>query len=208
MRFGKYASTFSLLPALYNGEDAATKASPTPYTGKDAVMTASPTPFTGEDGVTKASPTLYVGEDGAMTASPPLYGGEDDLLFGVDFVLGFAVFSSQEGRKAVAIDRVDWIGDAIAGAEDVRCGLEARLVLVDEDGFIAIATAVGDFGVTEVGVEEQLLRLEEAPIEDEAVKTLTGENFDGAAQFAIIDREGGRDVLCIEEIGGAEDSDD
>lgn len=143
-----------------------------------------------------------------MTASPPVYSGEDGLLFGVDLVLGFAVFSSQEVRVAVAVDRVDRIGDAVAGAEDVRCGLEARLVLVDEDGFIAIATAVGDFGVTEIGVEKELLRLKEAPVEDEAVKTLTCENFDGAAQFAIIDREGGCDILCIKEIGVAEDTDD
>ena len=184
------------------------KASPTPYTGEDGAMTASPTPYTGEDAVTKASPTLYAGEDGAMTASHPVYSEEDGLLFGVDFVLCFAVFSSQEVRVTVAVDRVDRIGDAVASAEDVRCGLEARLVLVDEDGFIAIATAVGDFGVTEIGGKEQLLRLEEAPVKDEAMEALTGQYLDGAAQFAIIDREGGRDVLCIEEIGVAEDSDD
>ena len=181
-------------PALNGGEDGMTKASPTPYTGEDATM--------------KASPTLNGGEDGESKASPPLYGAGDDLLFGVDSVLCFAVFSRQEVRTAVAVDRVDRIGDAVAGAEDVGCGLETGLVLVNEDGFIAIAAAVGDFGVTEVGVEEKLLRLKEAPVEDEAVEGLTGEELDGAAQLAIIDREGGCDVLCIEEIGVTEDTDD
>ena len=185
-----------------------TKASPTLYNGEDAEYKASPTLNGGEDGTTKASPTSYGGEDGEAVASPPLYGAGDGLLFGVHSVLCFAVFSSQEVRTAVAVDRVDGIGDAVAGAEDVRCGLETCLVLVDEDGFIAIATAAGDFGVTEVGVEEKLLRLKEAPVEDEAVEGLTGEEFDGAAQLAIIDREGGRDVLCIEEIGVTKDSDD
>lgn len=184
------------------------KASPVLNGGEDDMTKASPTLNGGEDGTTKASPTSYGGEDGESKASPPLYGAGDDLLFGVHSVLCFAVFSSQEVRTAVAIDRVDWIGDAVAGAEDVRCGLETGLVLVDEDGLIAIATAAGDFGVTEVGVEEKLLRLKEAPIEDEAVEGLTGEELDGAAQLAIIDRKGGCDVLCIEEIGVAKDTDD
>lgn len=185
-----------------------TKASPTLYNGEDAEMKASPTLNGGEDGMMKASPTPYNGEDGESKASPPLYGAGDELLFGVHSVLCFAVFSSQEVRTAVAVDRIDWIGDAVAGAEDVGRGLETGLVLVDEDGFIAIAAAVGDFGVTEVGVEEELLRLKETPVEDEAVEGLTGEEFDGAAQLAIIDRKGGRDVLCIEEIGVTEDTDD
>ena len=184
------------------------KASPTLNGGEDGENLSSPTLNGGEDGTMKASPTSYGGEDGESKASPPLYGAGDDLLFGVHFVLGFAVFSSQEVRTAVAVDRVDRIGDAIAGAEDVRGGLETGLVLVDEDGFIAIATAAGDFGVTEVGVEEELLRLKEAPVEDEAVEGMTGEEFDGAAQLAIIDREGGCDVLCIKEIGVTKDSDD
>ena len=185
-----------------------TKASPALNGGEDGETKASPTLNSGEDDEYKSSPTPYGGEDGESKASPPLYGAGDDLLFGVHFVLCLAVFSSQEVRTAVAIDRVDWIGDAVAGAEDVRCGLETGLVLVNEDGFIAIATAAGDFGVTEVGVEEKLLRLKEAPVEDDAVEGLTGEEFDGAAQLAIIDREGGRDVLCIKEIGVAEDTDD
>ena len=185
-----------------------TKASPTLNGGEDGETKASPTPYNGEDGTIKASPALNGGEDGETKASPPLYGAGDGLLFGVDFVFGFAVFSSQEVRTAVAVDRVDRIGDAVASAEDVRGGLETGLVLVDEDGFIAIATAAGDFGVTEVGGEEELLRLKEAPVEDEAVEGLTGEELDGAAQLAIIDREGGCDVLCIKEIGVAEDTDD
>lgn len=185
-----------------------TKASPAQNGGEDGETKASPTLNGGEDGTMKASPTLNGGEDGESKASPPLYGAGDDLLFGVHSVLCFAVFSSQEVRTAVAVDRVDRIGDAVAGAEDVRGGLETSLVLVDEDGLIAIAAAAGDFGVTEVCVEEKLLRLKEAPIEDEAVEGLTGEEFDSAAQLAIIDRKGGRDVLCIKEIGIAKDTDD
>ena len=123
---------------LYNGEDDESKPSPTLYNGEDDEKKASPTLNGGEDGETKASPTLNGGEDGETKASPPLYGAGDDLLFGVHFVLCFAVFSSQEVRTAVAVDRIDRIGDAIAGAEDVRSGLETGLVLVDDDGFIAI----------------------------------------------------------------------
>ncbi len=141
-------------PTLYSGEDDENKASPTLYSGEDDETKASPTPYNGEDGESMASPTPYSREDGESMASPPLYGAGDELLFGVDSVLCFAIFTIQEVRVAVAVDRVDGIGYAVAGAEDVWCGLETGLILVDEDGLVAIATTTGDFGVTEIRGEK------------------------------------------------------
>ncbi len=94
-------------PTLYSGEDDENMASPTPYNGEDGESLASPTPYNGEDGESLASPTPYSGEDDENMASPPLYGAGDELLFGVDSVLCFAVFSSQNALLTVSIIAVD-----------------------------------------------------------------------------------------------------
>ena len=148
-----------------------------------------------------ASFTAYPLEDAIATGSFTAYPLEDDLLLGEYFVFGFAVFAGQKAVLARLVDLVDRVGDAIAGAEDVWRGVEALLIEEDERRLFDIATALCDFGIGEVGVEEQVLRLEESPLRDELAERKAREQLDGATQLACIDAKGLGQFFRFEDIG-------
>ena len=154
-----------------------------------------------EDAIIAGSFTAYPLVDDFFVASYSGYALEDDLLLGEYFVFGFAVFAGQKAVLARLVNLVDRVGDAIAGAEDVWRGVEALLVEEDKRRLITVATALCDFGIGEVGVEEQVLRLEESPLRDELAERKAREQLDGATQLACIDAKGLGQFFRFEDIG-------
>ena len=185
----------------YPLEDAIVTGSFTAYPLEDAIITGSFTAYPLEDAIITGSFTAYPLEDAIITGSFIAYPLEDGLLLGEYFVFGFAVFAGQKAVLARLIDLVDRVGDAIAGAEDVWRGVEALLIEEDERRLFDIATALCDFGIGEVGVEEQVLRLEESPLRDELAERKAREQLDGATQLACIDAKGLGQFFRFEDIG-------
>lgn len=138
----------------------------------------------------------------------PAYGAVHALLLGEYFVLRAAVLAIHDRVVAIAVMLVVAIADAVAGAVDVGCGLEAALVETDEVVLISEAASVGDFVVGQLRMAQQLLRLQEAPLLDELGKAEARQEFDGGAELAIRDIEAVGQVLCFKQAGLVQSFDD
>lgn len=138
----------------------------------------------------------------------PAYGAVHALLLGEYFVLRAAVLAIHDRGVAIAVVLVVAVTDAVAGAVDVGCGLEAALVEADEIMLIGKATSVGDFVVGQLRMAQQLLRLEEAPLLDESGEGEARQEFDGGAELSIRDIETVGQVLRFKNTGLVQSFDD
>lgn len=171
------------------------------FSGVHAEITGWTLSFTGVHATITGWTAPFTGVHAMVMGCTPAYSAVHALLFGEYFVLRAAVLAIHDRGVAIAVVLVVAVTDAVAGAVDVGCGLEAALVEADEIMLIGKATSVGDFVVGQLRMAQQLLRLEEAPLLDELGKAEARQEFDGGAELAIRDIEAVGQVLCFKQAG-------
>lgn len=178
------------------------------FTGVHAEVVGWTTPFTGVHAEVVGWTAPFTGVHATVMECTPAYSAVHALLLGEYFVLRAAVLAIHDRVVAIAVMLVVAVADAVAGAVDVGCGLEAALVETDEIMLIGKAASVGDFVVGQLRMAQQLLRLQEAPLLDELGKAEARQEFDGGAELAIRDIEALGQVLRFKNTGLVQSFDD